>query len=140
MSAQCQRILVTVSKAREGEIKALFERDPLGNWEPLFADGFSKARFILQHSPCDALLVHEEMLERDPIQGLAWLCWRKDYPVVFLGQSANNFQRVLLRCDVRICSREYSSSRSSMGESPRGCKMRLFSTCYTAFDCTVEPA
>jgi hypothetical protein len=93
-SIQNKRILVAVSKSREGEVKALFERDPLGGrWDPLFADGFSKARFILQHSPCDALLVHEDILDREPIQGLSWLCMRKDYPVVLIGQSPSNFQR-----------------------------------------------
>jgi hypothetical protein len=92
-SNRSKRILVAVSKAREGEIKALFERDPLGKWDPLFAEGFSKARFILQHSPCDALLVHEDVLDKEPIQGLSWLCSGRDYPVVLVGQSATSFQR-----------------------------------------------
>ena len=92
-SVQNKRILIAVSKSREGEIKALFERDPLGKWDPLFAEGFSKARFILQHSPCDALMVHEDILDKEPIQGLSWLCLRRDYPVILLGQSASNFTR-----------------------------------------------
>src|SRR3954452_20943150 len=92
-SVQNKRVLTAASKSREGDIKALFERDPLGKWDALFADGFSKARFILQHSPCDALLVHEDVLDREPIQGLSWLCLRRDYPVVLLGQSPSTFTR-----------------------------------------------
>jgi diguanylate cyclase (GGDEF)-like protein len=87
------RILIAVSKAREGELKTLFEREPLGSWEPLFADGFSRARYILQHNPCDALVVHEDLLDTDSPQGLAWLVWRRDYPVVFLGHNPSHFRR-----------------------------------------------
>jgi len=88
-----RRVLIAVNKTHEGEMKSLFEREPLAHWQPLFADGFSKARFTLQHIPCDALIVHEELLDAEGHQGLAWLAWKKDYPTLFMGESAANFQR-----------------------------------------------
>lgn len=88
-----RRVLIAVNKTHEGEMKSLFEREPLAYWQPLFANGFSKARFTLQHNPCDALIVHEELLDAEGHQGLAWLAWKKDYPTLFMGESAANFQR-----------------------------------------------
>lgn len=92
MYVERKRILVAAASGRDSELKTLFERDPLGGWEPLFAESFARARFILQHNPCTALVVHEELLEKEGTQGLAWLAWKKDYPVVFLGESPVHFQ------------------------------------------------
>jgi hypothetical protein len=93
MYAERRRVLIAVNKTHEGEMKSLFEREPLAAWQPLFADGFSRARFTLQHNPCEALIVHEELLENEASQGLAWLAWQKEYPTLFLGQSPVRFQR-----------------------------------------------
>lgn len=93
MLAERRRVLVAVNKTHEGEMKSLFEREALASWQPLFADGFSRARFTFQHNPCDALVVHEDLLEAEGNQGLAWLAWKKDYPTLFVGQSGARFQR-----------------------------------------------
>jgi PleD family two-component response regulator len=93
MLADRRRVLIAVNKTHEGEMKSLFERDPLTLWQPLFADSFSRARFTLQHNPCEALLVHEALLQAEGHQGLSWLAWKKDYPTLFTGQSAQLFQR-----------------------------------------------
>jgi diguanylate cyclase (GGDEF)-like protein len=93
MLADRRRVLVAVNKTHEGEMKLLFERDPLALWQPLFADSFSRTRFTLQHNPCEALIVHEELLAAEGSQGLAWLAWKKEYPTIFVGQSATQFQR-----------------------------------------------
>lgn len=93
MFADRRRVLVAVNKTHEGEMKSLFERDALAMWQPLFADTFSRTRFTLHHNPCEALIVHEDLLEAEGSQGLAWLSWKKDYPTLFVGQSADKFQR-----------------------------------------------
>lgn len=93
MSHDRRRVLIAVNKTHDGEMKSLFEREPLAGWQPLFADSFSRARFTMRHNPCDALIVHEDLLDAEGPQGLAWLAWKKDYPTVFVGQSAMAFQR-----------------------------------------------
>jgi hypothetical protein len=93
MLADRRRVLIAVNKTHEGEMKSLFEREALAAWQPLFADSFSRARFTLQHNPCEALIVHEDLMEAEGSQGLAWLAWKKNYPTLFVGQSAAHFQR-----------------------------------------------
>lgn len=92
-TAEPRRVLIAVNKTHDGEMKSLFEREPLAGWQPLFADSFSRARFTMRHNPCDALIVHEDLLDAEGAQGLAWLAWKKDYPTIFVGQSAIAFQR-----------------------------------------------
>lgn len=93
MTVERRRVLIAVNKTHDGEMKSLFEREPLAGWQPLFADSFSRARFTMRHNPCDALIVHEDLLDAEGAQGLAWLTWKKDYPTIFVGQSAMAFQR-----------------------------------------------
>ncbi len=93
MLADRRRVLIAVNKTHEGEVKSLFQRDPLSQWLPLFADSFSQARFTLLHNPCDSLIVHEDLLEAEGSQGLAWLAWQREFPTIFVGQSAAMFQR-----------------------------------------------
>ena len=88
-----RRILIATSAQHQGEFKSLFEREPLQNWDTVFADCFSRARFNMQQNPCDALMVHEDLLEKDGGQGLSWLAWKREFPVLFVGQSPKNFQR-----------------------------------------------
>lgn len=93
MQSDYRRVLIAVNKPHEGEMKSLFERDALSQWQALYADSFSQARFTLQHNPCDALVVHEELLEAEGNPGLAWLAWKRDYPTLLIGQNAVNFRR-----------------------------------------------
>ena len=93
MLAESRRVLIAVNKTHEGEIKSLFEREPLSQWLTLYADSFPMARFTLMHNPCDALVVHEDLLEAEGGPGLAWLAWQREFPTIFMGQSARMFQR-----------------------------------------------
>lgn len=87
MTADRRRVLLAASQGWEREFQELFARDPLDQWEVAVADSFSRARFLVQHNPCDLMVVHEDVLEREGAQGLAWLSWQKNVPVVFLGAS-----------------------------------------------------
>jgi len=93
MFAERRRVLIAVNKTHEGEMKSLFEREPLAHWQPLFVDGFSRARFTLQHNPCDALIVHEGLLETEGSQGLAWLAWAAGSVLLRRAPRANTLAR-----------------------------------------------
>jgi len=89
-----RRVLIAAGPGTDEPLRQLFSRDPLDSWETLEADTFSRARFIMQHEPCDLLLVNDDLFEREGSQGFAWLAWQRKAPVVFLsGCSAMNFQK-----------------------------------------------
>jgi hypothetical protein len=89
-----RRVLIAAGPEIDGTLKQLFSRDPLDGWETLQADSFSRARFLVQHDPCDLLLINDDLYEREGGQGLAWLAWQREAPVVFLaGSSAAHFQK-----------------------------------------------
>src|SRR5260370_14893486 len=56
-------------------------------WEAVEADSSHRARFTLQHTACDVLLVDEGLYFAEGPEGLAWLAQQKDVPMVFLGGS-----------------------------------------------------
>ena len=79
-----RRVLVASGPDKEKEFHNLFAREPLDEWELLTADSFSKARFNLQHNPCDVLVVSEDLYDREGNQALTWLTFEPETPVVFL--------------------------------------------------------
>jgi GGDEF domain-containing protein len=87
-----RRVLITAGGKPHQELSALFSRDPLTHWETRSADSFSAARFVLQHTPCDLLLV-EDVCGREGLQGLAWLSFHRETPVLFLGSTPEQFTR-----------------------------------------------
>jgi len=87
MITERRRVLIAASQGWDREFHELFARDPLDQWEVATADSFSRARFLVQHNPCDIVLVHEDVFEREGPQGLSWLAWQKTAPIVFLGAS-----------------------------------------------------
>lgn len=89
-----RRVLLAAPASAGRVLREQFERDPLLNWDYLEVDNFSKARFVLQHHPCDVLLVHDELVEREGSQGLAWLAWHRETPVVLLaGDQPERYSR-----------------------------------------------
>ena len=88
-----RRVLLAAGGKPHQELLALFGRDPLTNWETRAADSFSAARFLLQHTPCDVLLVHEELCRREGLQALAWLSFHRETPVLFVGSTSEQFTR-----------------------------------------------
>src|SRR5260370_39505661 len=65
-------------------MQELFSQAPLDAWEPILAESFLQARFILQHNACDVALVHEDLSQREGGQSLAWFSREPQVPVVFL--------------------------------------------------------
>ena len=83
-----RRVLVAAGASDEALWRALFSQDPLNGWEAIPAHSFEEARFVLQHSACDLLLVDEGLCQQQGADGLAWLASQRDVPVVFLARAA----------------------------------------------------
>jgi diguanylate cyclase (GGDEF)-like protein len=89
-----RRVLIAAGPGVDYTLKQLFCKEALDGWETMWADNFSRARFLLQHDPCDLLLVNDDLYEREGSQGLAWLARQHETPLVFLaGSSALHFQK-----------------------------------------------
>jgi hypothetical protein len=81
-----RRVLVVAGRQPEFPLEQLFAAPPLAGWEAICADDFAAARFVLQHGPCDALLVDEPSYRRDGPAALDWLANRHGLPAVVLGR------------------------------------------------------
>jgi GGDEF domain-containing protein len=94
LDSERRRVLIAAGPGSDATLRQLFSQEPLDGWETLEADSFSRARFLLQHDPCDLLLINDDLFEREGGQGLAWLTCQRETPVVFLaGSSAPHFQK-----------------------------------------------
>ena len=83
--AERLRVLLAAGPGAAAELSDLFVQEPLQEWEALTAESFAHARFVLQHRPCDLLVVNSDLVDREGGQGLAWLAFQKETPVLFLG-------------------------------------------------------
>jgi DNA-binding NarL/FixJ family response regulator len=98
-----KRVLIGTGAENQSMFRDLFRRDPLDRWVTLEAESFSRARFVLQHEPCDVLVVNDDLYQREGGQGLAWLAWQREVPVVLLvGQSPETYARAY-QLGVSVC-------------------------------------
>ena len=98
-----RHVLIGTSPENQGIFRELFKRHPLDQWVMKEAESYSQARFVLQHDPCDVLLVNDDLYEREGAQGLAWLAWQREVPIVLLvGQSPETYARAY-QLGVSIC-------------------------------------
>jgi diguanylate cyclase (GGDEF)-like protein len=79
------RVLVAAGAERQPALLELFGREPLAAWNPLAADSFAHARFLLQHQPCALMVVSSDLIQDETHQSLAWLAFQKQTPVVLVG-------------------------------------------------------
>jgi GGDEF domain-containing protein len=79
-----RRVLVAARAADEETLSPLFASSALAGWEPVEADSFHRARFTLQHTACDVLLIDEGLYGAEGPEGLAWVARQKEAPMVFL--------------------------------------------------------
>jgi diguanylate cyclase (GGDEF)-like protein len=98
-----RRVLVAARPTEEGELRSLFANDALADWEPVEADSFQRARFTLQHTACDVLLVDEGLYHAEGADGLAWLARQGDPPTVFLGGSEAEVCRQAYELGAALC-------------------------------------
>lgn len=79
------RALIAAGPERQIVFAALFTNQALSEWDTLPALSFGQARFMLQHQPCDIVLVSSDLTDREGSQGLAWLVGERRTPLIFLG-------------------------------------------------------
>lgn len=88
-----RRVLVAAGPSALFAMRNLFASEPLRLWEPVEADGFSRARFIMQHHPCEVVLMNDDLFLREVEKTsealrtgevLTWLVRPRDLPVILL--------------------------------------------------------
>ena len=79
------RALIAAGPERQTVYATLFAHQSLAGWEILPAQSFAQARFLLQHQPCDIVLVSGDLAQREGSQGLALLTGQRQAPLIFLG-------------------------------------------------------
>jgi len=79
-----RRVLLAAGPIVSPSIRQLFDQGPLDSWDLVPAEDFAEVRFVMQHSPCDIALVHEELLYREGEPALGWIARNPEMPVVFL--------------------------------------------------------
>ena len=97
------RVLVAARPTEEGALRPLFASDALAGWEPVEADSFQRARFTLQHTACDVLLVDEGLYHAEGAEGLEWLTQQEDLPMIFLGGSEAEVCRQAYERGAAVC-------------------------------------
>lgn len=82
-----RRVLVAAHAEGRSALKEVFQDHRLDGWQVIEAESFTQARFNLQFDPCDVLVIHQDLMDAEGGQGLAWLVWNQQMPVVFLSTS-----------------------------------------------------
>jgi PleD family two-component response regulator len=78
------RVLVAARPAEAPALRQPFATEALAAWDAVEAESFEHARFTLQHTPCDVLLVDEGLCIAEGVAGLAWLRRQAQTPLVCL--------------------------------------------------------
>src|SRR5690349_7678637 len=79
-----RRVLLAGENAVRDQLRPLIAGEEFAGWEVVEADGFERARFILQMEPCDVLLLDASLYRRGDTVGLSWLVEQRRTPVLFL--------------------------------------------------------
>lgn len=82
-----RRVMIGAHGENRDALRALFQNRYLNDWEVVEAESFTQARYLLQFEPCDAFVVHQDLMDSEGGQGLSWLVWNRRLPVVFLSKS-----------------------------------------------------
>jgi GGDEF domain-containing protein len=68
-----RRVLIAAGEAEQAALGTLFARGLVPGWEPVVAGSYERAYFLLQHDPCDVLLVDDSLYAREAPQALVGL-------------------------------------------------------------------
>ncbi len=79
-----RRALVAATRANRTPLCDLFAAGRVEGWEACEAESFEEARFVLQHDPCDVLVVDHSLYRPEDSAGLSWLAGQQQAPVTFL--------------------------------------------------------
>ncbi len=78
-----------------------FAQGKLARWELHHANNLERARFLVQLGVWDAVLADESLFTRGSKDSLAWLTFRHDVPVIFLGRTEADMVAEVLTAGVR---------------------------------------
>jgi hypothetical protein len=84
MDLERRRIMLAARPSEAGTLRGQFAQAPLDKWDVVDADSFERARFLLQHDPCDVLVVDEGLYHDAGALGLAWLAGQREVPIIFM--------------------------------------------------------
>jgi diguanylate cyclase (GGDEF)-like protein len=98
-----RRVLLAAELGAAEPIQQLFKSGPLDTWEAVQADCFAQVRFIMQHHPCDVIVVHEGLVQREGEPALGWIVQNPEIPVVFLSSYRPESITQAYRQGVTVC-------------------------------------
>ncbi len=81
-----RRVLIAADPPTADPLLDLFHQGQVAGWEAVAAHTFEQARFVLQHEPCDVLLVAQDVWRRQAPEDRAWLTSQHGLPVVLLAR------------------------------------------------------
>src|SRR5712664_4167882 len=79
-----RRVLVAAGASAVFALRNLFSDPLMMKWEPVEADNVTRARFIMQHHPCEVVLLNDDLFALEGEQALAWLAHGRQVPVIVL--------------------------------------------------------
>ncbi len=105
MTAESERprALVAVSPGAEPLLRSLFGRAALADWDLTVSDSSEQARFVLQHTPHDVLLIDESMIEHRGVDALSWLARQHEAPAVLLAGPSSRLWAYAFEHGVNAC-------------------------------------
>jgi GGDEF domain-containing protein len=83
-----RRVLIASDGPEEARLCGLFREHLAGQWQSATADTFVQAHFLMQHNPCDVILVDEGLYRREGPEGLSWLTEQTRAPLAFLASES----------------------------------------------------
>jgi len=102
-----RRLVAAAPAACAPMLHNLFAQPALQSWDMLPADSLAQARFLVQHSPCDAVLLSGNLLNGADDQGLRWLRQRSEQPIVFLAGNDADVLALAYRQGIDLCVPEH---------------------------------
>lgn len=79
-----RRVLLAAADIDRAAIAEAFAQKAMEGWEPVEAESFEQVRFVLQHDPCDILLVDHSLFRPEEPGIFPWLAGQQQIPVAFL--------------------------------------------------------
>jgi GGDEF domain-containing protein len=82
-----RRVLLVGGAVERGRLLSLFQSGQLPGWEPMEADSFERARFVLQMELCDVLVLDSGLLADGDYDGVSWLAQQDETPLLLLADT-----------------------------------------------------
>src|SRR5947208_167166 len=98
-----RRVLVAAGASAVFSLRNLFSDPLMMKWQAVEADNLTRARFVMQHHPCEVVLLHDDVFAREGEQALGWLTHGGQVPVVVLAGDKGPMMAQALGQGADIC-------------------------------------